>query len=233
MSSRRRVLGIVVAVVLAVFGTLALVAYVNGAEDRALAGERVVDVYVVTQPIAAGTSSDELVGKVKREQVPAKVQASGSVRKLGDIDGTVAAVDLVAGEQLLRARFADPTQAASQRSVGGSRIPAGWFQTTVQLDPAQALGGRVKAGQRITVVASVSSGVSVNGPQSAVVARDALVTNVQIDGDKGDDVNPREVTNAPTGKFLVTIALPQAELERVVYATDQGKVWLATEPGAR
>jgi len=73
----------------------------------------------------------------------------------------------------------------------------------------------------------------VNGPQSAVVARDALVTNVQIDGDKGDDVNPREVTNAPTGKFLVTIALPQAELERVVYATDQGKVWLATEPGAR
>jgi hypothetical protein len=66
-----------------------------------------------------------------------------------------------------------------------------------------------------------------------VVARNALVTNVQIDGEKGDDVNPKEVTNAPTGKFLVTVALPQNELEQVVYATDQGKVWLATEPDAR
>src|SRR5262249_50680540 len=106
MSSRRRVLGIVVAVALAVVGTLALVAYVNGAEDRALAGERVVDVYVVTQPITAGTASDELTGKVKREQVPAKVQASGAVTKLSDINGSVASVDLVAGEQLLKSRFA-------------------------------------------------------------------------------------------------------------------------------
>src|SRR5262245_26828415 len=233
MSSRRRVLGIVVAVALAVVGTLALVAYVNGAEDRALAGERVVDVYVVTQPIAAGTAADELTGKVKREQVPAKVQASGAVTKLDQVNGTVTAVDLVKGEQLLKSRFADPTVAASQRSVGGAKIPAGWFQTTVQLDPAQALGGRVKAGQRVTVVASVSGGILPNGPHSAVVARNALVTNVQIDGDKGDDVNPKEVTDAPTGKFLVTVALPQNELEQVVYATDQGKVWLATEPDAR
>jgi pilus assembly protein CpaB len=209
------------------------VAYVNGAEDRALAGEQVVDVYVVTQPITAGTAADELTGKVKREQVPSKVQASGAVTKLSQVDGTVTSVDLVTGEQLLRSRFSDPTVAASQRTIGGSKIPTGWFQTTVQLEPAQALGGRVKAGQRVTVVASVSGGLTPNGPQSAVVARNALVTNVQIDGEKGDDVNPKEVTNAPTGKFLVTVALPQHELEQVVYATDQGKVWLATEPDPR
>jgi pilus assembly protein CpaB len=227
------VLGIAGAIVLAVLGTLALVTYVQSAEDRALAGEQVVGVYVATQAIDAGTPAEQLAGKVKLERVPAKVKASNAVTRLRQLDGSVSAVDLVPGEQLLRSRFAAPGSGAVQRSVGGSKVPAGWFEATVLLEPQQALGGSVKAGQRVTVVASVSGGITPNGPASAVVVRNGLVTNVQIDGEKGDEVNRKEVTDAPTGKFLVTLAVPQTELERIVFAADQGQLWLATEPDAR
>jgi pilus assembly protein CpaB len=233
MSSRRRIVGVVAAVGLAVAGTFALVAYVQSAEDRALAGERVVDVYVATQPIPAGTPANELTGKVRRERVPAKVQANGAIARLGEINGSVAQIDLVPGEQLLKSRFAAPGSSPSQRSPGGTKIPAGWFQSTVLLEPAQALGGTVKAGQRVTVVASVSGGITPNGPVSGVVVRNGLVTNVQIDGDRGEDVDRKRLTEAPTGKFLVTLAVPQTELERLVYAADQGQIWLATEPDVR
>jgi pilus assembly protein CpaB len=227
------VLGIVGAIALAVLGTVALVTYVQSAEDRALAGERVVGVYVATQAIDAGTPAEQLTGKVKLERIPAKVKASGAVTKLGQLDGSVATVDLVVGEQILRSRFAEPGTGGVQRSVGGTKIPTGWFESTVLLEPEQALGGTVKAGQRVSVVASVSGGITPNGPASAVVVRNGLVTNVQIDGERGDEVDRKELTDAPTGKFLVTIAVPQTELERVVYAADQGQIWLATEPDAR
>lgn len=234
MSKRRRIIGIVAAVGLAIVGTFALVTYVESAEDRALAGEHVVDVYVATQKIEAGTPADQLSGKVKQERIPAKVQAQGAITRLSDIEGTVATVDLLSGEQLVTSRFVDPSSTTVQKSVGGTKIPVGWFQSTVLLEPAQALGGNVKTGQRVAVVASVSNGITPNGPTSAVVARNALVTNVQIDGDRGDEeANSKTLTNAPTGKFLVTLAIPQSELERLVFAVDQGQVWLATEPDAK
>jgi pilus assembly protein CpaB len=231
MSNRRRVLGIAAAVALGVIGVFALISYVQGAEDRALAGERVVNVYVASQDIPAGTPGDMLDGKVKLERIPAKVRADGAVATLDRVKGLETSIALLPGEQLTVSRFARPGASALQRSSSGTKIPNGWFQATLQLEPAQALGGTLKVGQRVAIVAAVNTGVLRDGVPSGVVVRNAIVTNVQIDGDKGDAVDRKEVTNAPTGDFLVTLALPQAELERVVSATNQGEVWLATEPG--
>ncbi len=65
-----------------------------------------------------------------------------------------------------------------------------------------------------------------------VIARDLLVTTVQIDGDQGQTAG-REATvdTAPTGKFLVTLAVTQPDLEALVTAVNDGTVWLAADPG--
>jgi hypothetical protein len=68
--------------------------------------------------------------------------------------------------------------------------------------------------------------------QAHVIARDVLVTTVQIDGDRGQgSSDTQQVPNAPTGKFLVTLALNQTDLESVVTAVNNGTVWLAADPG--
>jgi pilus assembly protein CpaB len=232
MSKGRRALGIAAAVLLAVIGTIALVSYVRGAKDRELAGEKIVHVYVAADRIPQGTGGTALANKVKREEVPAKLRGDGSVVDLDQVDGLVTSIALLKGEQLNMSRFSKPGAANVQRSATGQRIPLGWFQGTVSLEPAQALGGSVKIGDRVAVVAEVDSGIVPGGPKSGVVARNAIVTNVQIDGDKGDSKNGKEVTSAPTGKFLVTLAVPQEDLERIVFASSEGTVWLATEPSA-
>ena len=72
-------MGLIAALVLAFVGTLAIVTYVNGAEDRAQAGETIVKVLVVKESVPAGTPAKELGNRVGIERVSAKVTADGAV----------------------------------------------------------------------------------------------------------------------------------------------------------
>ena len=74
----RRLLAAFAALLLLVVGTAVLVAYVNGADSRALAGVRTVDVLVAEQPIPEGTSGDQLADLVRTEKVPAKTAVAGT-----------------------------------------------------------------------------------------------------------------------------------------------------------
>src|SRR5215212_1100600 len=125
MSKRRRVVGIVAAVALALIGTYALIAYVNNAGDRAAAGEEVAPVYVAAERIPAGTKSTDLANKVTKEQVPVKVRADGAVSNLDQVDGLVTSIALLPGEQLATARFSTPGATDAQTSVTGTKIPLG------------------------------------------------------------------------------------------------------------
>ena len=119
----RRVIGLVIAVILALVGTVALVAFVAGAEERALEGEELVEVYVVTELIGAGTEGEELEELVVVEEVPTKVRPDNAVDNLAALRGRVAAVDLQPGEQLIRHSIHRGLRV--RRSRGRSRHPGG------------------------------------------------------------------------------------------------------------
>src|SRR5215212_819010 len=105
---RRRLLAALAALVLLLVGTVVLVAYVRGADARALAGTRTVQVLVVDQPIPAGTSGKEVAALVRTEVLPVKAALPGRVTDVSELAGRSATVDLEPGEQLLTSRFADP-----------------------------------------------------------------------------------------------------------------------------
>ena len=109
MNNNKRWIGVVAAVVLAALGTLILLQYVNGADERALAGQETITVYVLQQEVPAGTPAEELAETVETLLVPAATQVPGTVASLDQIAGTVAAVDLVPGEQLILSRFIQPS----------------------------------------------------------------------------------------------------------------------------
>lgn len=151
----KRVIAIVAAVALAAVGTFILVNYVQGAEDRALAGEETVDVLVVDRLITAGTPVENLGSSVRVERVPAKVQAAGSVPDLSALEGTVATVDLLPGEQVVTTRFQPAAVFQElQESAREVDVPRGYLEVTVELSPVRALGGEVKAGDTVGVVVS-------------------------------------------------------------------------------
>jgi pilus assembly protein CpaB len=147
----RRIIGTLFAVALAIAGTLLLVGYVRGAEERALAGEELVPVVVADAPIEQGSGSEALATAVRIEQVPAKVRADDAVAELADLEGMAAAVDLMPGEQLLMSRFVEPETLETHRRV---EVPPDLLEITVSLMPERAVGGRLEAGDLVAVFAS-------------------------------------------------------------------------------
>lgn len=147
----RRAFGIIGAVAVATLGTLLLVGYVRGAEDRALAGEQVVEVLVVDRPIARGTPASDLAPWVRVERVPAKVQAEGSIGSLSAVAGLVAGTDLLPGEQLVGPRF---VTAESLDEHARIEAPPDSLEVTVSVSPERALGGQIVPGDVVAVIAS-------------------------------------------------------------------------------
>jgi pilus assembly protein CpaB len=218
---KRRITGIAAAVALALFGTLVLVAYVQSAKNKATASERLDPVLVVTKSIPKGTAASAIAGSVKTEQVPAKVKASSAVSDLGALKGLVAGADLVPGEEVLSSRFVTP-QAAAQGIA-----PPDKLRVTVSLDPERVIGGQLHAGDTVAVVMSFQWENNVK--TTHLVLHQVLVTALQ-----GDTTQQSKGTgganSAPNGKLLVTLAVDAPSVEKVVFASEWGKVWLAAEP---
>jgi pilus assembly protein CpaB len=233
---KRKIIGILAALVLASIGTAALIMYVESARDRAVAAEELVDVYVVSQAIPKGTPVGHITDSVEATEVPARVLAEDAVTDLSELDETlVAAVDLQAGEQLLASRLVDPA------SLGRATVPAGLQELTVSLDPARAVGGALLPGDTVGVVLSFDP---FDLPQSEdqspntthLTFHKVLVTSVQFA--QGDPAGTAEATGeddtevaepAPASQLLVTLALSSPQVEQVVFAAEFGHIWLTAE----
>ena len=153
------------------------------------------------------------------------MKAQDAVTNLKSLKNDVTTIDVLPGEQLVTSRFV----AATAAGTNAKGVPAGMFGATVSLDPEQALGGQVRVGDRVAIV-GVTNDATTGGNTSTMLASNVLVTSVQIDGENGDNPNKKEVTSAPTGKFFVTFALTQADLEKVVASAKDGGIWLAADP---
>jgi pilus assembly protein CpaB len=221
---RRRLLAALAALVLAATGAVVLLAYVRGADARALAGVQTVDVLVVDRPVAEGTPGEDLADLVRTERLPAKAAVPGGVTDLDALTGQVATVDLQPGEQLLAARFAAPEDLTVPGTVAA---PAGTSEVSILLEPQRAVGGRLAAGDTVGVH------VSLDGQTLAVLSR-VLVTQVQgapvavADGEGTDTASSGGA--APSASLMVTLGLRPEAAEAVVFGMEHGTVWLSLEP---
>jgi pilus assembly protein CpaB len=232
----RRIVGISAAVLLAVFGTFVIVAYVRGADNRAMEGKKTVNVLVVQKTVPAGTPASQLGDSVKAQRVVKDDVAQGAVASAEDLNGLVTGATLVPGEQVVRARFVDAS--SYQASGGNVEVPKGLLQTTVALDPERAVGGLINPGMHVAVSATFDDKNGVPA-QTHMILHQVLVTNVQVtqSSDKSSSSSSNDASttatkpgDAPAGRLLVTLALDAPSVERVVFAAEQGSLWLSSEP---
>jgi pilus assembly protein CpaB len=170
---RRRLLAAVAALLLLGVGTAVLVTWVNGAENRALAGVQTVRVLVADQVIPEGTPADQLADLVRVDVLPSKAALAGRVTDISALAGQLATVDLQPGEQLLSSRFARPDDLQAPGTVA---VPEGMQEVSVLLEPQRAVGGRLAAGDTVGVLVSIDE--EKKGQMTHAVLHDVLVTEV-------------------------------------------------------
>ena len=230
---KTRLLGGIVALVLALVGTLLLVSYVQASEARAQQDLQPVEVLVVQDQIPKGADLDTIKPAVKLTSLPSASIPNGALKSLDGLNGKVAAVDLLPGEPLLGARLADP---ASLSAPGSAPVPNGMQEISVQLDAPQVVGGRVAAGDTVGIVVLFDKGGLKESPDVETgqqVFHKVLVTSVQRSmptETAGSDPATQANTALPTGQLIVTFALNEADSVKIAFAAKFGSLWLTKEP---
>lgn len=224
---KTRIIGAIVALVLAGIGAFVLITYVRGADARAAEGAELVDAYVVVETIPEGTPGESITEFVKVDTVPERNLAAGSVTDLADLAGLVADVDILAGEQLLEARFADPRDLAARGEVP---VPEGMQLVSFTLPADRVVGGEVKAGDLVGMLGTVDPAepegtTEIINPITQFVFNDVLVTRVQgVTLPEGDSEGT--VDQDPGAGIMLTIALSTHDVERWVwFAEGEDGTW--------
>jgi pilus assembly protein CpaB len=233
---KRRVLTISLALVLAIAGSGVVLAYVKGANARAVAGLKAVTVLVAQKEIPAGTSAGAAWqdGLLRGETLPAQsvpTEAVGSIT--ADLDSLVMSSEIMPGQVLLRPMLVRAAQAS-----GGLAIPAGMVAVTIPLCLPQAVAGYVQAGSQVAIFDTVSSQSmapqqscsqlgQVRQAQPSGQTRIVLPKVQVLAMSGGTSGSGTGAGNQTQGSVLVTLAVDQADAERVIQVAETGLPYLA------
>jgi pilus assembly protein CpaB len=215
---KMRALVAILAVVLAIGGIASLVAWTNGARERAFSGTETVTVWQVTKDVPAGTDADAIGDAVGQVRLPRVGVPATAVVSLDTLKGKVTTANLVPGEVLVSGRF------GATKDAQAIPVPKGLQELTVELASTRVLGGVLQRGDHVGVVASYG-----NFPegQTNFATNKALVlavTSMTSAGQGGPGNDP-----AIGGSLQVRLALDSLDVEKVVNASEFGKVWLSRQ----
>ncbi|MGO4120064.1 Flp pilus assembly protein CpaB [Arthrobacter sp. YAF16] len=241
---KTRLLGGIAALLVAIIGTVLLVSYVQNADKRALAGTETESIYIVQKAIPAGTAADKIAAMVTKKEVPKLALADSSVTDLASLGTKVTAVTLMPGEQLLSTRLVEESAFLGPSRV---QVPAGFQEITLKLPIERVAGGILKAGDTVGVFLSLEDA---GGKAGAKVSRTqqtfhkVLVTAAQFSDGAATQTGTSDTASGASqvsstsstkaqgdGSYLITLARNSADAERIVFATEFGKVYLSKEPG--
>lgn len=230
-----RIIGAIVAILLAVAGAAALFLYVQGADQRAAEGAEFQQVYVVTSAVEEGTPGEAITDSIEIDELPAIAIQPGIVTDLADLDGLVANTELLPGEQLVEARFSDPQELAANGEV---LVPEGLQEMTIALSVERVVGGAIAPGSTVGIVYTSNTNSSASSTQTTdtqFMFHRMLVTRVApgttaVSGNSDESVEPTAVA-----AFMITIAATTPQIEKLAFAAEQqvdgnGGLWLTLEP---
>lgn len=237
-TKNRSMIGVVAAVLLVLVGGLLLWRNSDSAETEAAeAPVEQVDVLVAAIDIPRGVSATEMFDNVftyaRITQIPADqfrptmITDPSQIEELGLSRYSTAGL-IPVGTQLTIDMFAIPgeTQYSPLEDIDENL-----FEVTIAIDPQRALGGFVFPGDYVAVVGSFEPGDGEPG-QTVVVLERVLVTDVRA----GQPLTQASISDdpfaqgyVPSGSRYITFGVEVEQLERLTWAAEFGRLWLARQ----
>lgn len=218
----KRALPIILAVVLALVAAGLVFFYTRGAEQRVIDQQQPVPVLVSTALIPQGLSLGDAVagGLVESTQVPSTMAPVGAISTVtAENTALLALNDINPGQILLSSSFV-----AELPEVASIPIPDGQIAVSITLGDPQRVGNFIRPGAEVVVWNTYSSEESAQ-PVVRVLLDRALVIGVG-ESTTAQVANPDGTTTAQAPSALLTFAMDQAQAEKLIYATQNGSLYL-------
>jgi pilus assembly protein CpaB len=209
---RRGAFAAVVTILFAAAAAAGVYLFMKNVREDARAPEATVQVLVSQQDIAAGEELDPLIdqGNFVTKTVPEADLVQGVITDEYQLRGQRSAYPILAGEQISAARLAGPLQAAG----GTLGIPAGYQAASVSLEAQRSVAGALQQGDHVEIFGTFGRGAGDREVTQVVIA-DALVLAVPATGQSDR---------------AITLAVTPVEASLLIYAQEQGRVWLTLLP---
>ncbi len=248
----RRLLTICLAILLAVIGAVLVIAYVNGANSRAIAGQKAVTVLIAAKAIPADTtaSAAQSEGLLAHEVLPAKSVPANALRSITPgLAQLVTSAEVEPGQLLLRPMLISASLASA---TGTLAIPSGMVAVTINLCLPEAVAGYVHAGSDVAIydtsvpaggTLSASDNCSAGHSQQAQATTQLVLASAQVlsVGPAGTSSSSDTSTSSSvftsssasssqtqsTDGTLVTLAVTPAEASQLILLTVTGLPYLA------
>lgn len=230
----RRVLTIILAVLLAVLGTTAVLFYVNRADARALDGQRAVSVLIATKPIPAGTTARAAKSALSVETMPAASVPPDVLSGIDkDLSELVTSTDIAQGQLLTRRLLVEESK------KNAIVLPEGKLAVTIPVEPGSLGEVPLEAGFKVAVFDTFAAGdkspfTPATGTADSDVANQAtrlLLPKVEVISVVASKAKSKaeggSTKSSGFDKHLVTVAVTQSEAERLIHVLRTGTVSLA------
>ncbi|SEG05358.1 pilus assembly protein CpaB [Thermomonospora echinospora] len=213
----RRLITIVVAVALAGLGSLMVYGYVRAADERALRGQRPVDVVVAAKAIPAGTSVTRLVpdGYATIRKFPAASVPDGILSRIED-----AGPDMVVGSGVKEGELIRRALLVRRGATQAFTVPDGKIALTVELTDPQRVAGHVVAGSKVAVFVTVKILNSDGKPRGELTETRLLMSGIEVlSTGPAAEAKDKKSSAETRATSLVTMAVTQRQAEKLVWSS--------------
>ena len=242
----RKIMMLVGSILIGAIAGFALLNYVRGVEDNIVSETARVEVWVVAQDIAAGTTAADvnLTNRLEQREVETQFRPANAVTDLSQISGRIAVNNLAANQILVTGMFDDPE---AVETTFNDLLENDQIAFTISMDRLRAVGGLVEPGDFVDIIVSSNftpptlddTGLDVfqSTAQDSVYQRPArfLYRGVRVLGVNDDFVGQsaeEAVPGAqpePTGALQLTFALPANATQKIL-SVSTGDLILALNP---
>lgn len=235
---QRRIVILLAALLLAVLSGLAVLSYAHSADRRAVSGMRGVRVLVARERIPAQTSGADIRAKNLTEHllVPAGTVPKGTLTGWDSaLDGMWLAVALEPGQLLMRRLFQSADATAGHRRA--ITVPVKQIAVTVALSVAPQVAGTVTVGDQVAVYSTCPLAPRAGEDQrtrlllprvKVIMIGEAPAPGAVAGGSpspSGDAVVDPPA-GGPAERYVVTLAVSDADAPRLVHATQTCLLYL-------
>jgi Flp pilus assembly protein CpaB len=251
---RRRTIAIIVSIALALAAAGLVWWYVSSVKTDQTTEEEAVTVVVARETIPESTTGDAAVQNrlVEEQSLPKQYAVDGVLTNSSDLQGKVFQTTVAKGQQIVASQLGAPeTQSMSFKVEKGMRA------VSVPVDRQRGVGGLIRDGDRVDVIATFPAEVLSQGgvnlgavlpltererlqkatgvdlattasSVSRIVLQQVNVLKIDPFPEAGTPDTGGESTT-PADPVIVLQVTPD-EAERLVFAQEQGKVWFALIP---
>lgn len=202
----KRLLSIIIAAVMALLAVVMVNAYLNREKQKYQLEIKETQVVVATKHVPKGTTI--LPNMVRPVSFPVKYMQPGVLNNPNIAVGKIAAVDIMANEQILSTKLTTVRKVEDSLAV---RLPQGKRAFTIAIQPLMAVGGEIKTGDYVDIIGSFPytqniQGKAVTENVSVTLFQKILIMGIRQGGDK----------------LVFTLALSPQESAILSYAMNQG-----------